>query len=569
LQHEVFLIDSINRTFNDKMPHLKALYFIRPTLENIRLLQTELKDPKYGEYHIFFSNLTRDSFIQQLAEADEHEVIQQVQEFYCDFLAVNPELFSLNVPSTVGLSSAVWNQPLFDRVTSGLVAVLLSLKKRPTIRYQANSEAARHVGETVVSTMDDQGELFSFRRPEVPPLLLLLDRHDDPVTPLLNKWFYQAMVHELIGIDNNRVLLPEHEDGQVVLSPEKDAIFAKNMYANWGDLTSAVNEAMKVLQQKTNSSKQISSIAEMQMFVESYPQYKTMSANITKHLAIVEKMTKVIEQEHLYVVSEAEQDLAVQDAHLSAVETVETLLKNHAISVESKLRLTLLYALRYEHNSSSRVEHFKQLLATSGATGQQVQLVDVILAQYGSTKRSGDIFSNKTFFAKATKNVMGALKSGEENVYTRHRPYLVSTLEALLKSSTGLAETTYPSVGADAPPSTKRKPPTEIIVFMVGGVTYEEARHVAEMNAANPGVRILLGGTCIHNCKSFLDEIAKMEIHSVAQPSVASVAEGAAVGMTAMGCFSPPIASKRIAALTSTSTASITSMSHQMSSKFQ
>ena len=53
--------------------------------------------------------------------------------------------------------------------------------------------------------MDTEGELFGFRRPEVPPLLLLIDRRDDPVTPLLNQWTYQAMVHELLGINNNRV----------------------------------------------------------------------------------------------------------------------------------------------------------------------------------------------------------------------------------------------------------------------------------------------------------------------------------------------------------------------------
>ena len=192
-QHEVFLIDSINRKFTDKMPHLKALYFIRPTIENIRLLQAEFKEPKYGEYHIFFSNLARDAFIQELAEADEHEVVQQVQEYYCDFLAINQasarragalptpfhdaratrlshgaaaaacgsgfterpwrsrslpslaraqELFSLNVPSIVGLGGAAWDQPTFDRVTSGLIAVLLSLKKRPTIRYQVRRGAA-------------------------------------------------------------------------------------------------------------------------------------------------------------------------------------------------------------------------------------------------------------------------------------------------------------------------------------------------------------------------------------------------------------------------------------------
>lgn len=572
LQHEVFLIDAIHRKFTDKMPHLKALYFIRPTLENIRLLQEEFKEPKYGEYHIFFSNLTRDGFIQQLAEADEHEVVQQVQEYFCDFLAINDELFTLNVRSLIGPDGTPWEQPIFDRVTSGLLALLLALKKRPQIRYQANSDAARQVSETVSTTMDDQGELFSFRRSDVAPLLLIIDRKDDPVTPLLNKWFYQAMVHELLGMDNNRVTIPEHDDGEVVLSPDNDAMFSKNMFANWGDVTSDINEAMKLLQQKTNSSKQISSIAEMQSFVESYPQYKAMSANITKHLAVVEKMTKIIEREHLYEVSEVEQDLAVQDAHSSAVESVEGLLMKPSISVENKLRLVLLYALRYESSASSKLDRFKELLANSGASAQQVKLVDIMLAECGAAKRSGDIFSNKTWLAKTTKNMMGALKSGEENVYTRHRPYLVSILENLLKGSAGLSETTYPFAGSDAQPSTKRKPPTEVIVFMVGGATYEEARHVAEMNTANPGVRIILGGTCMHNCNSFLSELAKMEGVSARGPAAvlesgAAGIAGAAAGLASIG-FSPPT-TKRIAALTSTATASLTSLGNQAISKLQ
>lgn len=39
------------------------------------------------------------------------------------------------------------------------------------------------------------------------PLLLILDRRDDPVTPLLSQWTYQAMVHELLGLNDNRVVL--------------------------------------------------------------------------------------------------------------------------------------------------------------------------------------------------------------------------------------------------------------------------------------------------------------------------------------------------------------------------
>lgn len=36
--------------------------------------------------------------------------------------------------------------------------------------------------------------LFDFRRTEVSPLLLIIDRRDDPVTPLLNQWTYQVWV---------------------------------------------------------------------------------------------------------------------------------------------------------------------------------------------------------------------------------------------------------------------------------------------------------------------------------------------------------------------------------------
>ena len=38
-------------------------------------------------------------------------------------------------------------------------------------------------------------------------LLLIMDRCEDPITPLLNQWTYQAMLHELVGIENNQIHL--------------------------------------------------------------------------------------------------------------------------------------------------------------------------------------------------------------------------------------------------------------------------------------------------------------------------------------------------------------------------
>lgn len=52
-----------------------------------------------------------------------------------------------------------------------------------------------------------------------------------------------------------------------------------------------------------------------------------------------------------------------------------------------------------------------------------------------------------------------------------------------------------------------RDKPQDIIVFLIGGVTFEEAKTVSQINGSSPGVRIVLGGTCVHNSTTFLDEM--------------------------------------------------------------
>ena len=60
-------------------------------------------------------------------------------------------------------------------------------------------------------TTAEERELFDFgkRGGETAPIIMILDRKEDPVTPLLLQWTYQAMVHELISIHTNRVDLTQ------------------------------------------------------------------------------------------------------------------------------------------------------------------------------------------------------------------------------------------------------------------------------------------------------------------------------------------------------------------------
>ncbi len=37
--------------------------------------------------------------------------------------------------------------------------------------------------------------------------MIIIDRKEDPVTPLLIHWNYQSLLHDLLGIDDNKVVL--------------------------------------------------------------------------------------------------------------------------------------------------------------------------------------------------------------------------------------------------------------------------------------------------------------------------------------------------------------------------
>ena len=43
--------------------------------------------------------------------------------------------------------------------------------------------------------------------------------------------------------------------------------------------------------------------------------------------------------------------------------------------------------------------------------------------------------------------------------------------------------------------------PQDVIVFIIGGATYEEAQSIHHFNKSTPGVRVILGGNTIHNMK--------------------------------------------------------------------
>ena len=268
--------------------------------------------------------MIRKSSLERLAEADDHEIVRSVQEYFADYIVVNPDLLVLNLgfprQRLWSNNPDIWNPDALQRATEGIVALLLSLKKKPLIRYEKNSLLSKKLATELRYQMTQEEQLFDFRRTDIPPILLILDRRDDPITPLLTQWTYQAMVHEELGIVNGRVDLNDVPDirpelKEIVLSQDQDPFFKKNMYLNFGDLGGSIKEYVEQYQSKTRSNANIESIDDMKRFVEDFPEFRKLSGNVSKHVALVGELSRRVGINNLLDVSELEQSLACNDNH--------------------------------------------------------------------------------------------------------------------------------------------------------------------------------------------------------------------------------------------------------------
>lgn len=292
----VFFTEKLQDPRSERVGHLKAVVWVRPIEENIELLCKELRDPKYGEYHLFFTNHSpyMKEYVKRLALADEFELLRNIGEYYSDFVAVSPELFSLNMHHHSGRQG--WLEPEWRAaIVSGLLSVLLSLRAKPVVRYSARSKTAGKLAaeiERLVGARDPdtawvrahwdgfqdqalEAQMALGRAGGTMPLvsggggaaayeshrrgfgddtvLLIVDRADDPVTPLVHQWHYQAMIYDMITQSSEKMLgnnlvqfrptaarLQDEGEQMINLSCEQDRFYRENRYEFWPTVTEKI-----------------------------------------------------------------------------------------------------------------------------------------------------------------------------------------------------------------------------------------------------------------------------------------------------------------------------------------
>ena len=527
----------------EPLKYLKCVVFVRATADNVQLLARELRSPRYAQYYVYLSNVLSKTDVKTLAEADEHECVREMHEFYCDYVALLPHLFTVDVDRCY-VGGGQLAPPVLQRCVQALTGVLLSLKRGAAVlRYETASAAARALAEGVRNLMNKEAARFDTRKhghATEPVTVLVVDRRNDCVSPLLSQWTYQAMVHELLTINNNRVSLtdvPGADAGDVVLSPLHDSFYAANLYSNFGEIAQNIKQLMDEYQTRARSNQKLESIADMKSFVENYPQFRRISGTLTKHVTLVGELSRLVSVYGLLDVSETEQMLACHDEHAASLASVRRLIAmTDRTSDLDATRLVMLYALHYERHANNDLAALQAQLRRRGVPDAYVQAVNDLLAFGGQAQRTSDLFGNMTTMSIAKKLIKGL--KGVENIYTQHTPYLKTIVDDLVRAR--LKDNQYAFLGLSAQHTQQltqnvcalsfhsllqaaQMRVRDVVVFVVGGVTYEESACVHALNQTYgaQGVRIVLGGTHVLNARAFIDEImhAARPTPAAAQPT--------------------------------------------------
>jgi vacuolar protein sorting-associated protein 45 len=500
IKEEIFLFENIEKLEENQKYNINGIFFIRPTEANINLLGQILQFMNFKEIHLNFTNFLSDENLKKLAQFDEHTQIKSIQEVYLDYYIMNSNFYHLGLESSLNLTTIEernWQRyeyQIFNRIVEGIISVCLSNRVLPVIKCVRDSPVCKKISRAVTDFFEKN---FDFVKKECGRdnngILFLFDRKEDPVTPLLNQWSYQAMLHELIGINNN-ICEIRHKGEKIdkfPLNDYDDKFFINHMNSEF-DLVADEIEKLVVKMNKESFDKKVDSIQDLKKFIQSLPEKKKESAEFTKHTYLFYELSEIMQRRKLLELSTLEQDLACYDNKKEHYNKIVSIIKDIQINPLDKAKLYMLYCFRYEEDSS--INNLRSIMYDNGLK-DWTEYSDYLHAYAGKNKRALDVLSNKDFLAKSKNKIFSSFGIKSQNIFFQHMSYLNSVLERVIKGKTkeNEVETVFKV--------SEKEKVNKVIVFTYGGATYEEARNLSSLSKTLD-IPIIFGGTYIHNSKS-------------------------------------------------------------------
>mmetsp|Transcript_31839 Transcript_31839/g.36230 ORF Transcript_31839/g.36230 Transcript_31839/m.36230 type:complete len:713 (-) Transcript_31839:184-2322(-) len=498
MEKRITLVEDIERIrapFTDQ----GAIYLLAPTEDSVDRLIADWdtsktnKKPLYGDsVFLFFLGKISDKCIEKIKAC--RPLVKRVKcltEANIDYLAKELRGFHFDMRKSFhDIYLRKGRNKIEGRMAEKLISICSTLNEYPHIRYANSSPAATVLAKSLDLKLNQflQNPDFWFHgdaqhNDRERATLIILDRKDDCLTPLMHDFHYQSMVNDVLHVKEDMITLvnnsvedyeefedddeeddhenkkPKGQGGAVsknakdILLNENDSVWCELRGKHIAEVITTLSERCQEmvasdtsgLAGRSGGGGSSMTLTQMASALKALPEYQQVMEKLSHHMQIAHQCMDKLNTLGLMELSEIEQTLATGKTEEGTTpqtpELMGLVIQKLNTLGDSKARFRLLMLTIVSQNGVK--EDFKQALwEASEVTKEQEKVLDVManVLDIPLVNRSEDKKGIKKLFGNKKKSTA---ESDSEYANTRYVPPLKYILEDLVNHS--LSITDYPA----------------------------------------------------------------------------------------------------------------------------
>uniref|UniRef100_A0A7S1ZHK8 Sec1 family domain-containing protein 1 n=1 Tax=Ditylum brightwellii TaxID=49249 RepID=A0A7S1ZHK8_9STRA len=370
----------------EPIPDVPAVYFVEPTRANLTQIASDVAKGLYASYHLnFVTRLDRslmEEFARLVVQSGSISRIASLHDQYLDYVCLEKRLFTLNKRDSYvlyngsGVTESVIEDAMND-IAYGLFSVVATMGCVPVIRCPkggAPEMVARKLNKMISdhpTLLRGRGASGSAMQSHHRPLLVIMDRNSDLITPIQHTSTYQALIDDVLNHNANRIefVVEVEENGRKKnvtkrfdLEADDDPFYSSHKFnpfpeaieSNGAELTEVTNRQSEI-QAKTGASgndgvdPMESAANELATAVDSLPALLDRKKKLEVHTSILQAVMNEVAARDVPQFYELESSLATgnygKDLTKAKRDVLELVTDPAKGNVQDKVRLVIVYCL--------------------------------------------------------------------------------------------------------------------------------------------------------------------------------------------------------------------------------
>lgn len=471
-----FQFSNIDQNINID-PNAKLVFLLESTKENFDKIKIKLSNKLKIQCYIYFTEkLSMENL--KLTSILCCPNVKVIDELLLNYNVIHKYGFHLNTENLTPSEDDKVN------IVNKLFNVMHNLEYMPEIIHTDNSTLCTEIYNLLKKKISNNQVHFKENHKN---LLIILDRKNDSITPIITSWKYISMIHNIMNVTNNKT-----NDGTII-DLYRDEFLDEHCFDNYGQICEKIrdNTEKLILMRAVINGKKISD--ELKELPQLLSSYSSLSDIVNIHNKLMGQIVKEVRNNNLMNISEIEQSLTNKKTIINKklIDEIIAVIENKTVSDHHKLKLILIYVLG-SNDQKINAKLFGKLF-DNVIDKSLVNIVDGVMAYANYDSKTPDKFRNLLNY------IISKMVVKNEHVLMKYVPEIKYIADKLICNKIEINRSVL---------NFNVNRYENIVFYIVGGITYDELSVINDLNNSTK-FKFFIGGDNVLNSTKFIKLIDK------------------------------------------------------------